>query len=63
LTYLAESVHEDIPVEELAPILKHLIDQFVGEHCVEDKIVLFLKLGHGYKHYKRNVLQKSHFIG
>jgi protein SDA1 len=41
LTYLAESVHEDIPVEELAPILKHLIDQFVGEHCVEDKIVLF----------------------
>ena len=41
MVYLAESIHEDIPAEELYPITKHIIDQFVGEHVTEDKMVIF----------------------
>ncbi len=41
LAYLAESVHEQLPVEELEPLVKHIIDKFIGEHCTDDKIVLY----------------------
>lgn len=40
LLYLAESVHEDVPLEELSAVVKHIIDQFIGEHCQEDKRVM-----------------------
>ena len=35
LSYLAESVHDLIPQEDLEPIIKHLIDNFVNDRCTE----------------------------
>lgn len=26
-------------MEELEPLVKHIIDKFIGEHCTDDKIV------------------------
>ena len=40
LTVAAESCHERIPGEELAPMVRKIMDNFVSEHCNEDTIVL-----------------------
>jgi protein SDA1 len=36
LSYLAESVHELIAPEELEPIVKHVIENFVNDRCTEE---------------------------
>jgi len=36
LTYLAESVHELVPPEELEPVVKHVIENFVNDRCTEE---------------------------
>lgn len=40
LSYLAESVHDLIPQEDLEQIIKHLIDNFVNERCTEQSITI-----------------------
>jgi protein SDA1 len=42
LSYLAEACHDMIPPEELQPILKHLVDNFVNETMHEEKMTLGL---------------------
>jgi protein SDA1 len=34
LATLAQAVHELVPPESLAPVLKQLVDQFVHDRCV-----------------------------
>lgn len=55
LTALAESVHEEVPLDQLTTVVKRLIDQFVGEHCQEDKIVLGINT-------IREMCFKNHYI-
>lgn len=42
LAYLAESVHNLVPAEDLAPIIKHLIDNFVHEKSTEQIMTMGL---------------------
>jgi len=35
LAFLAEATHKLIPPEDLEPITKHLIDNFVNDRCTE----------------------------
>lgn len=42
LAYLAESIHDVVPAEDLKPILKHLIDNFVSDRCSEEIICMGL---------------------
>ena len=36
LSYLAESVHDLVPPEELDPVVKHVIENFVNDRCTEE---------------------------
>ena len=42
LSYFAESCHELIPPEDLQPLLKHLVDNFVNERSHAEKITMGL---------------------
>lgn len=42
LAFIAESCHEMVPPDDLEPMLKHLIDQFITERCHEEKITMGL---------------------
>lgn len=35
LTYFAESVHQNLPDEEIEPVVKHIIEKFVNDRCSE----------------------------
>lgn len=40
LAFLAEACHDLVPIEELKPILKHIIDNFVNDRCTDEKICM-----------------------
>ncbi|CAD8143186.1 unnamed protein product [Paramecium octaurelia] len=41
--YLAESIHDQIPKEDLQPTVRHLIDQFVNDRCQELTLTMGLR--------------------
>ncbi|CAK60340.1 unnamed protein product (macronuclear) [Paramecium tetraurelia] len=41
--YLAESIHDQIPKEDLQPTIRHLIDQFVNDRCQELTLTMGLR--------------------
>ena len=34
-TYLAESTHESIPTDDLQPVIKHIVNDYVNDRCSE----------------------------
>ncbi len=42
LAFLAESTHQLVPAEDLEPIIKQLIDNFVNERCSEEAMTMGL---------------------
>ncbi|CAD8054780.1 unnamed protein product [Paramecium sonneborni] len=41
--YLAESIHDQIPKEDLQPTIRHLIDQFINDRCQELTLTMGLR--------------------
>ncbi|KAM3132275.1 hypothetical protein pb186bvf_015605 [Paramecium bursaria] len=41
--YLAESIHDQIPREELCPLIKHIIDQFISDRCSDLTITMGIR--------------------
>lgn len=42
LAYLAESIHNLVPSDDLEPIIKHLVDNFIHEKCPEQTMTMGL---------------------
>jgi protein SDA1 len=40
MAYVAESTHSLIPPDEISPLVKHIIDNFINDRCSEESMTI-----------------------